>query len=75
MTSFPSFASVDLPQAASQPPQSKSVFIRTTILKSFVFLRKFLPRESAKNTKRKSYVSAVFAFFCGYHLWLRLLPR
>ena len=38
----------------------------------FVFLRKFLPRENAKNTKKKCSFSAIFAFFCGYHLWLRL---
>ena len=30
------------------------------------------PRENAKNTKKKSSVSAIFAFLCGYCFWLRL---
>src|SRR5688572_27344354 len=37
---------------------------------------KYLPQESARNTKIKGCFSALFAFFCGYHVWFRLcLPE
>jgi prepilin-type N-terminal cleavage/methylation domain-containing protein len=47
----------------------------TTVHESVRGLRKFLPQENAKNTKKKSSVSAFFAFFCGYPVWSRREPR
>ena len=52
-----------------------SVFICTTIHKGFLRVRKFLPQRNAKNTKRSFSVSAISAFFCGYHFRLRRQPR
>src|SRR5262249_27044153 len=51
--------------------------LRTTLEKNFWKPRDFLPRKNAKNTKRSScpsVLSALSAFFCGYHLWLRRQP-
>src|SRR6266446_4645698 len=50
-----------------------SVFIRATIPKSFVLLRKFLPRRNAKSKKTSFSISVFFVFSCGYHL--RRQPR
>src|SRR5579859_5309506 len=53
----------------------ESVFIRTTIRKSFVFLSKLFTTENAKIAKIKSYISLRSLRSLRLHIWLRRQPR
>src|SRR5688572_29815116 len=66
-----------LPQIRGDSRDSRQplFFIRTTTPQIFVFLAKNWPQENTRNTKKRSCVSAFYAFFCGSHLWLRRQPR